>query len=109
MAEFLLWPLTFSFEFRFKFYYLLSKNHEVIPMNDLDAFQFSGGDFHRIKSGDATGEFGSVEITNPHDFPGSECAFATGNAGWQQTAAAFTEGFLCAGVDEQRAFGVMKK
>ena len=53
------------------------QDYKIIPMHNFDAHQFSVTHFGRGESCDATREFSSVEVTNPHDISGCELAFAS--------------------------------
>lgn len=78
-------------------------------MHQLDACKLSFTDFTRAELCDATREFGSVQITNPHNIARCELAFATRNARRQQTFSRVTQRFARAVIHEQRAFRMMKE
>src|SRR5208283_1031045 len=78
-------------------------------MYNLNALEFASIDFAGVVAGDAPGEFHAIHIANANDLSAFEPAFATGDAGRQQTFPAFAQSPLGAVVHEQRAFGVMKE
>src|SRR5215813_11276443 len=90
-------------------YHPVSKYHQIIAVHDFDAFEFTRLDLAGAEAGNAARKLGTVQVTNAHDLARIKFAFTSGNARRQQALAVFPQGFPGAGVDEQRAFGMMEK
>src|SRR3954462_11683608 len=88
---------------------IISKDHEVIAMNDfalrhlLEADRLGGDGDH------ATGEFRSVQIANSNHFAGIEISFAAGDPGREQTFAFLTKSASGAIIEIKGTFGMVKE
>jgi len=56
------------------------QNYQIIAVHQFHPREFFGADFFRSKLCDATREFRSVQVTNPHDITRRKLAFATRDA-----------------------------
>ena len=85
------------------------EDDQVIPVDDLDAFQLTRTDLGRIERRDASGEFRAIKVADAHHVSGGELTLATRHARRQEAFAILTQRFFCAGIHEERAFGMMKE
>ena len=78
-------------------------------MHHFHPLQFPGLDLGGTEAGDAAGEFGAVQVANPHHFPGRKLTIAPRDAGRQQALPPFAQCLFGARIHEQRALGMVKK
>ena len=78
-------------------------------MHDFFLRQFAFTNHGGIKSRDAAGEFSAVEVADTDDVTDGKRTFATGDAGWQEAFAIFTQGEFGAVINKQCTFRIMKK
>ena len=86
-----------------------SKHNKVVPMHHLDPFELAHFDFLGAEPGHAAGEFGAVQIANPHHITRIEFAFTTGDPGREQAFALSRNAFFAPSSTNSAPLGWWKK
>src|SRR6185295_5897355 len=81
----------------------------VVAMDDFALGNRFGADFSGAGASDGAGEFGSVGVADADDFAGIERAVDFGDAGKEEAASLFAQGFFGAVIDGERAGRAMVK